>query len=100
MVKMIFDTLGKPNEHELSMFIKNHNALEFVSQLPDKEPQSIKNVLNYSNPLALDLLDKMLQINPHRRITAKDALNHEYFKTIREHDDDKAFKGDLDFNFE
>ena len=30
---------------------------------------------------ALDMLDRMLSLNPALRITAKEALNHEYFKT-------------------
>jgi len=33
------------------------------------------------DPLALDLLDKMLVLNPDLRITAKEALEHEYFKS-------------------
>lgn len=60
MVKLIFDTLGKPSLADLEQFIKNQNAMEFVTSLPDKAPQSIKHVINYPNPLALDLLDRML----------------------------------------
>jgi serine/threonine protein kinase len=30
---------------------------------------------------AYDLLSKMLALNPSKRITAKEALDHEYFKT-------------------
>lgn len=31
-------------------------------------------------PLAVDLIEKMLHINPKERITAKEAMNHEFFK--------------------
>lgn len=34
MIKMIFDALGKPPKEELSEFITNKNAREFVDQLP------------------------------------------------------------------
>lgn len=29
--------------------------------------------IKYQNPLAIDLLDKMLEINPFKRITAKEV---------------------------
>lgn len=32
--------------------------------------------IKYSNSLAIDLLDKMLEINPYKRITAKEVLNY------------------------
>ena len=33
----------------------------------------------------LDLLDKMLQSNPNKRITAKAAMAHPYFKDVPDH---------------
>mmetsp|Transcript_16664 Transcript_16664/g.26624 ORF Transcript_16664/g.26624 Transcript_16664/m.26624 type:complete len:118 (+) Transcript_16664:192-545(+) len=34
--------------------------------------------------LSLDLLKKMLRFNPHERITAREALNHEYLRDVRD----------------
>ena len=36
------------------------------------------------NKDALDLLEKMLDYDKNRRITAKEALNHPYFEQLRE----------------
>ena len=36
------------------------------------------------NEHALDLLDKMLKYDQSLRITAKDAMEHQYFNDIRE----------------
>ncbi len=33
-----------------------------------------------TNPLALDLLEKMLKFNPADRLTVEDALSHPYLK--------------------
>ena len=44
-------------------------------------PKFKKTRRNYSNldPLGIDLLEKMLEMNPKRRITIKDAKTHPYF---------------------
>lgn len=34
------------------------------------------------NPMALDLLSKMIALDPRDRITAKEALRHEFFKPL------------------
>lgn len=50
--------------------------------------------------LALDLLSKMLVINPMNRITAEAALRHPYFESISDIDEEIVFKGKIDFSFE
>lgn len=47
--------------------------------------------INFSNPklkkfpYILDLLEKMLEVQPSKRISAKDALNHDFFKAFDTH---------------
>lgn len=42
-------------------------------------PQSLSSRLPMLDDVALDLLERMLQYEPHKRISAKDALTHVYF---------------------
>ena len=54
------------------------------------------NVKNYA---ALDLLSKLLEFNPEKRITVDEALEHDYLKDL--HDPEDEPKGDsFDFTFE
>ncbi len=45
-------------------------------------PEPLAKVCPKMDDLALDLLDRMLRCNPLERISARDALKHEYFKTL------------------
>ena len=41
-----------------------------------------------ANPQAVDVLDKMLSIDPDKRITAAEALSHPYFTAYADPDDE------------
>ena len=56
--------------------------------------------MKYTNPDFMDLLTKMLEVNPAKRITAKEALAHPYLKSLHDPADEPEFKGEADFKFE
>ncbi|KAH0793809.1 CMGC family protein kinase [Histomonas meleagridis] len=72
----IFDIIGTPNEETMLMF----------KQLPryKDKPQDLANILHGADAQILDLISKMLQIDPSKRITAKDALSHPYFNDLQQ----------------
>ena len=53
-----------------------------------------------ANPLALDLLDRMLVFNPHKRISVDEALAHPYLKTLHNVKTESECKRTFDFEFE
>jgi len=89
---LILDTLGKPEPEELN-FISNANARKFVDTLPNKPKVSVKSFMNYENELALDLIDKMLVIDPSTRITADECLKHPYLDSLHDENEEPDFKG-------
>jgi serine/threonine protein kinase len=46
----------------------------------------LESIFENADKAALDLLNKMLQFNPNKRITAAEAIEHEYLRSIRRPD--------------
>ena len=98
-IKLIIETLGSPSEEDQA-FIPEGAAKNFVKQLQGFPKKPIGSIVNYGYPLALDLLQKMIEFNPDKRISVEDAINHPYLKTIKEGIEDPVFTGTLNMDFD
>jgi len=96
-IKLIIDTMGKPSE---MAFVTNPNAKKYLDSLNSEPTTPLLTKVKYPNPDFLDLLSKMLEVNPAARITAKEALAHPYLKSLHDPMDEPEFKGEADFKFE
>lgn len=74
----IFSVLGVPNESNWP----NNIELPSFKIFTEGTVVGIKNKFNYMSPETGDLLEKMLEMNPLKRISAREALNHSYFKVV------------------
>ena len=60
------------------------NLIHPLIKLPEDEPISFSKIFPENTDHSfIDLLSKMLVINPKKRITAKEAIHHEYFKGLQ-----------------
>jgi len=75
----IIAVLGTPSLADME-YITNEKALNYMKSLPKRSKLPLKNLYPNANPLALDLLEKMLVFNPEKRYTAEECLAHPYFE--------------------
>ena len=63
-------------------------AVTYIQSMQTYPRKDFTEFFQGANPLAVDVLDKMLAIDPDKRITAAEALSHPYFATYADPDDE------------
>ncbi|THC89786.1 hypothetical protein EYZ11_010749 [Aspergillus tanneri] len=80
---MITELLGSPST-EAVRGIGNEDTKRALENVPRWEHQTLHQRFEYADPLAVGLLEKMLLFEPQLRISAEEALRHNYIS--RYHD--------------
>ncbi|KAI3977356.1 hypothetical protein MKX01_000269 [Papaver californicum] len=75
----IFRITGTPNEE---IWPGVTSLPDFKSAFPKWPAKDLAGVVSKLDSCGIDLLSKMLCLDPSKRITARNALEHEYFKDI------------------
>ncbi|KAI0500874.1 hypothetical protein KFK09_019092 [Dendrobium nobile] len=75
----IFRILGTPTEETWPGV---SSLPDFKSAFPKWPSKDLATVVPNLEPAGVDLLSKMLRLEPSKRITARQALQHEYFKDL------------------
>ncbi|KAM0880608.1 hypothetical protein ACQ4PT_033449 [Festuca glaucescens] len=75
----IFRIMGTPNEETWPGVA---SLPDYKSAFPKWPSVDLATVVPTLEPLGIDLLSKMLCLDPSRRINARTALEHEYFKDL------------------
>ncbi len=75
----ILGVLGSPSQEDLNCII-NDKARNYLQSLPFKPKIPWTRCYPNADANALDLLEKMLTFNPHRRIKVEEALAHPYLE--------------------
>jgi serine/threonine protein kinase len=98
-LEIILDLVGTPQlEEEYAMVKGSPEAKRWLKTLRKRPRKSLHSLFPTANPLALDLLDKMLQLDPEKRITATQALQHEYFADLYDPEEEEETIAEA-FNF-
>jgi serine/threonine protein kinase len=78
------NSTSSANNNGTSTHLKadNNSVCDFVSALPKKPKIPFQQLFPKANPLACDLLDKLLCFDPDKRLTVEQALKHSYLVCI------------------
>jgi mitogen-activated protein kinase 1/3 len=79
-LSVIFGVIGTPSPEDVAAIGK---ANEYIKTLGKIKPKKLEDLFPSADPVALDLLQKMLKFNPKRRCTAEEALEHDFLKGVR-----------------
>lgn len=99
-LNLILRYLGIPNEDCINK-IGSQKAQKYLRALKPISPPPLNQVFPRANPLALDLLSKMMKFDPNERISVTEALAHPFLAQYHDPDDEptcEAFKFDFEGN--
>ncbi|CAJ2654325.1 unnamed protein product [Trifolium pratense] len=98
-MRLLTELLGTPTDADVGL-VKNEDARRYIRQLPQYPRQPLNRVFPHVHPLAIDLVDKMLTIDPTRRITVEEALAHPYLEKLHDVADEPICMEPFSFEFE
>ena len=99
LVQRIIAVLGTPSAEDMH-FIENPAARRFISKLPKREKCKWSTIYPKSNPIALDLLDKMLVFNTNKRWSVQQCLAHPYFSELHNSEEEPLASQPFDWSFD
>ncbi|EZG06501.1 CMGC/MAPK/P38 protein kinase [Trichophyton rubrum CBS 735.88] len=95
---IITELLGTPPD-EVIQTIGSANTLQFVQSLPKRQRQPLSEKFKDADPLAVDLIEKMLVFDPRARTSAVQALAHEYLAPYHDPTDEPVAGERFDWSF-
>lgn len=98
-LKLIIKTLGTPSSSELD-FITAPKARAYIEALPKSPKADMRRIFPGASPMAIDLVEKMLQFDPTRRITVDEALKHPWLAALHDPACEPVSPSPFKFDFE
>ena len=98
-MQKVISVLGSPSESDLE-FITDEKVKNFVNKLARRTKQSFSVMFPTANPVALDLLGKMLTFSPNKRYNVEQCLSHPYFEGLHDPEQEPTSESTFNFSFD
>ncbi len=100
-LQLILAVVGTPSAEYIES-IGSDRVKAYLQALPKKDPVelSILEVFHNANEVGLDIIGKLLQLEPKKRMSPEDALEHKYVSTYHNPRDEPVCTPPFDFEFE
>ena len=98
-IQKIIAVTGTPKMEDLD-FIQKKEAKEFFLKLVKRTKLTWSSLFPNANPIALDLLEKMLTFNPKKRYTVEQCISHPYFEGLHDPDQEPIITSTFDWTFD
>ena len=82
-ITKVLEVTGKPSPEDIAS-IQSDLAQQMIETISIPKKKSLKSIYPKATPVELDLLSKLLQFNPNKRINVKQALEHPYVSDFHE----------------
>lgn len=90
-LQLIFKVVGSPSSSDVHEYA-NAKAISWLQTQP-KHPSQLEKIFAGADHDAKDLLEKLLVLNPAKRISVDEAIKHPFFESCRETETEITYKG-------
>ena len=98
-LKRTLNYIGKPDGSEIS-HIRTERARQWVRNFPPTPRVDWRHLYPNADLKSIDLLDRMLQFSPSKRISVQSALKHKYLEQLHDASDEPIANFKFDMKFE